>query len=65
MVRRIRIARLERGDTVHIPPGCLHRIEAVDEDITLVETSTDHADEVYRLQDDTGRQHGRIDTEHT
>jgi hypothetical protein len=64
LVRGLRVRPLAPGDTVHVGPGCLHRIEAVEEDITLVETSTDHADDVYRLQDDAGRPHGRIDTEH-
>jgi mannose-6-phosphate isomerase len=58
------IRRLEPGDTIHVPPGFLHRIEATDEDILLVEASTDDADDVFRLQDDACRSHGRIDGEH-
>jgi oxalate decarboxylase/phosphoglucose isomerase-like protein (cupin superfamily) len=64
LVRNLRTASLAQGDAVHIPPGCLHRIEAVEGDVTFVETSTDHADDVYRLEDDANRSHGRIEQEH-
>jgi len=64
LIARLRARALGPGDTIHVPPGYLHRIETSEEDITLVETSTDHADDVYRLEDDTNRTHGRIEQEH-
>ncbi len=52
------------GEIVHVLPGHIHRIEAL-EDITLMETSTTELDDVFRLQDDAQRTHGRIAGEHT
>ena len=49
--------------TVGVVPPVLHRLEAVT-DILLYETSTPHLDDVVRVQDDSRRPHGRIETEH-
>ena len=43
------------GDAVDIPPGLVHRLEAV-EDVTVVEVSTPELDDVVRLEDRYGRQ---------
>lgn len=51
------------GMVFHVFPGFIHRVEAV-EDLTMIEVSTIELDDVYRLQDDSGRGHGRIDREH-
>ena len=48
---------------MHVLPGHIHRIEAL-EDITLMETFTTELDDVFRLQDDAARTHGRIEGEH-
>jgi len=64
LLSSIRVRPLASGDTVHVPPCFLHRIEAVDSDITLIEASTDHADDVFRIEDDTFRSHGRVAHEH-
>jgi mannose-6-phosphate isomerase len=48
---------------VHIVPEVLHRLIA-DTDVLLYEASTPHLDDVVRVQDDSGRQHGRIEQEH-
>lgn len=45
------------------PPGELHRVIA-HADYTSIEVSTPELDDVIRWQDDTGRGHGRIDSEH-
>lgn len=45
------------------PPGELHRVIAR-RDYTAIEVSTPELDDVVRWQDDTGRGHGRISTEH-
>ena len=45
------------GDTIHLPPGVLHRITAIT-DVTFVESSTaDHGwrEDVVRLEDAYGR----------
>lgn len=51
------------GEIVHVRPGMVHRIEAVT-DITLIEVSTPHLDDVIRIADDWNRPDGRIDSEH-
>jgi mannose-6-phosphate isomerase len=42
------------GSALTISPGCVHRIEAVD-DVVLFEVSTPHPDDVVRLDDRYGR----------
>ena len=51
------------GMVFHVFPGFIHRVEAI-EDLTMIEVSTTELDDVYRLQDDSGRGHGRIESEH-
>ena len=46
--------RLRRGESVHIPPGLVHQIEAV-EDSDVLEASTPELDDLVRLQDRYGR----------
>ena len=54
---------LEPGIVVHVKPGTVHRVESI-EDLTIIETSTIELDDVFRLNDEWGREHGRIDEEH-
>jgi quercetin dioxygenase-like cupin family protein len=66
-------ATIDLGDlttTVHRPrsgwsnpPGELHRVIARS-DYTSIEVSTPELDDVIRWQDDAGRGHGRIESEH-
>lgn len=44
------------GDVLHLPPNTIHRIEALDEDVELIEASTAELTDVVRLEDDFGRQ---------
>ena len=46
---------LNPGDTFHIKPGLIHRFEAKDDDVVLVEVSTTELDDVVRLKDDYNR----------
>ena len=48
------------GQAYHIPVGRKHRMVALDEDCTVFEVSTDHLDDVVRLEDAYGRA-GRVD----
>lgn len=43
------------GDFFHLKPLVTHRFEAV-EDLTMIEASTIHVDDVVRLSDDYGRE---------
>lgn len=49
---------------IDVIPLTLHRLEAVS-DILLYEVSTPHLDDVVRIQDDSNRPDGRIQSEHT
>jgi len=51
------------GTLIHVKPGCIHRVESV-EDLTMLETSTIELDDVIRLHDDSGRPDGHIENEH-
>lgn len=46
---------LHPGDTVHIPPGTVHRMTAL-EDTVVMEVSTTELDDVIRLEDRYGRE---------
>lgn len=51
------------GEIFSIGPNIIHRVTAI-EDTTTIEVSTPEVDDVIRLQDDTGRGDGRIESEH-
>ena len=52
----VRISDLEAGEHRHIAVGRIHRYEAVDGDVELVEVSTTELDDVVRIEDDFGRE---------
>jgi mannose-6-phosphate isomerase len=47
-------AILAPGDTLHYPPGTVHRVTAI-EDTTILEVSTPQLDDVVRIEDAYGR----------
>jgi mannose-6-phosphate isomerase-like protein (cupin superfamily) len=51
------------NDYFVIKPGVVHRVVAIT-DIILQEASTNEIDDVIRLEDDTNRPDGRIESEH-
>lgn len=55
--------RIEPGMSFDVNPGTIHRVIAIT-DLEFVEASTPELDDVVRLQDDTNRRNGRIDSEH-
>ena len=55
---------LSEGDFITIPPGTIHRFVAIT-DLILQEVSTPHVDDCIRIEDDTQRDNGRIESEHT
>jgi hypothetical protein len=57
------ILDLHEGVLFDISPGYVHRVVATT-DLTFIEASTCELDDVFRLQDDNGRTHGRISYEH-
>ena len=49
--------KLSEGDTYHIPPGTIHRFSAsLGTNVVLAEVSTNHLDDVVRLEDDYDRE---------
>ena len=54
---------MESEDFFTIKPLKKHRVIALT-DVILQEVSTPEVDDVIRLQDDSGRGHGRIESEH-
>lgn len=63
IINQLATTELIPGKVVHLKPGCVHRVEAI-EDLTIIEASSTHLDDVFRISDDTGRKDGRIDEEH-
>lgn len=57
------VIELKEGVVFDVSPGYVHRVLATT-DLEFMETSTTELDDVIRLQDDQGRQHGRISYEH-
>jgi quercetin dioxygenase-like cupin family protein len=54
---------LVEGVTFNVGPGYVHRVVAT-LDLEFMEASTCQLDDVIRLQDDNGRAHGKILSEH-
>jgi mannose-6-phosphate isomerase-like protein (cupin superfamily) len=54
---------LEAGGFITVPPNSRHRVVAIT-DVVLMEVSTPHVDDVVRIEDDTNRPDGRIESEH-
>ena len=52
----VRISDLEPGEHRHVAVGRIHRYEAVDEDVELIEVSTPELEDVVRIEDDFGRE---------
>jgi mannose-1-phosphate guanylyltransferase len=57
------IIELSEGFSFDVHPGFVHRVVATT-DLEFIEASTTELDDVIRLQDDSGRTHGRISYEH-
>ena len=60
----VEIRRMTADDFFTVVPPRKHRVVALT-DIVLQEVSTPDVDDVVRVQDDAGREDGRIESEHT
>lgn len=58
-----KVIELHEGVVFDVFPGYVHRVTAIT-DLEFMETSTTELDDVIRLQDDQGRTHGKINSEH-
>jgi mannose-1-phosphate guanylyltransferase len=54
---------IKPGDVIDVKPGQIHRVIALT-DLVFIEASSIELDDVIRLKDDTGRSHGKINSEH-
>ena len=54
MGEALEVLEITAGDTFRYRPGTVHRVTAI-EDLTIVEVSTPHLDDVVRLDDQYGR----------
>jgi|10_taG_2_1085330.scaffolds.fasta_scaffold135703_2 mannose-6-phosphate isomerase-like protein (cupin superfamily) len=52
---KLKTVLLVENDTFHIRPGLVHRFEAREEDVIIIEVSTPELDDVVRLEDDYDR----------
>lgn len=58
----MQVFTLEAGDSYHCPPGTIHRMiceltdyDGLDREVKVLEVSTNHLDDVVRLEDDYKR----------
>ncbi|CAN5825560.1 hypothetical protein BH23GEM9_BH23GEM9_24830 [soil metagenome] len=50
----LELVPMQEGESFHLKPGTVHRMEAVT-DVDILEASTPHLDDVVRLEDRYGR----------
>jgi len=50
-----KIQRFLPGQSFHVSPGQIHRFGAAEYSVELIEVSTNHLNDVVRLEDDYGR----------
>lgn len=62
-IKNLTCKEIGPGCVFHVPPGFVHRVEAI-EDLLMIESSTTELDDIFRLADDSERTHGRIIDEH-
>tara|TARA_B100000925_G_C21985884_1_gene464499 strand:- start:454 stop:918 length:465 start_codon:yes stop_codon:yes gene_type:complete len=63
LINNLNVFTLKPGCVFNVSPGFVHSVFSKN-DLVMCETSTLHLDDVYRINDEYGRNHGRIDSEH-
>lgn len=63
IITNLQKMKLTPGVVVHVKPSTVHRVKAVT-DLTIIESSTVELDDIYRLNDEWNRGHGKIEHEH-
>ena len=53
-INNLRIRNLDKGDSITIEPGIIHRMEGI-ENVVYLEASTPETNDVVRLKDDYSR----------
>jgi quercetin dioxygenase-like cupin family protein len=62
IIANFKTKELNPGVIIHIKPGIVHRVESID-NLMTIEVSTIELDDVYRLNDEWNRSDGKIDHE--
>ena len=55
ILKSIKKSVIKKDSVFHAHPCCIHRVEAT-QDLWMIESSTNHLDDIFRIQDDFGRQ---------
>lgn len=64
IINNLKSYKLIKGSSFHIKPLFIHSVISID-NLTMIESSSLHLNDVYRILDEHGRGHGKIDSEHT
>ena len=64
IIENLKPYKLFKGSSFHIQPLYVHSVIS-EKNLTMIESSSLHLDDVFRLYDEHGRGHGKIDEEHT
>jgi quercetin dioxygenase-like cupin family protein len=62
-INNLKSYELSKGSVFHIQPLYIHSVISSD-NLIMIESSSLHLDDVYRILDEHGRGHGRIESEH-
>jgi len=62
-IQNMKKIEITSGKIYHIKPGIIHRVEAIT-DLTFIESSTIELDDVIRINDEWGRNAGKVESEH-
>tara|TARA_B100001057_G_C22860779_1_gene954417 strand:+ start:777 stop:1241 length:465 start_codon:yes stop_codon:yes gene_type:complete len=63
LINSLSKCKISPGESFSVIPGQIHSVEAIS-DITIIEASTTELEDVFRLRDEFGRQHGKVPAEH-
>jgi mannose-6-phosphate isomerase len=62
-IQKMKKIEINSGKIYHIKPGIIHRVEAIT-DLAFIESSTIELDDVIRINDEWGRNAGKVESEH-
>ena len=63
ILNNLKSYKLTKGSSFHIRPLYIHSVISI-KNLTMIESSSLHLNDVYRIFDEHGRGHGKIDSEH-
>lgn len=63
ILKNLKSYKLSKNSSFHIQPLYIHSVIST-KDLTMIESSSLHLDDVYRIFDEHGRGHGKISREH-